>query len=137
MNKQRKIIGLIAISTLIFSIGWTIAEGGAKTNSATASALAEGNVAVLVNVTKVSTHSIPKEVIALGSLSAVQKVTLSAQTDGMISTIYFKNGQEVAKGMPVIQQDNTTANADYQTSVTDLQLSRKTYQRDLQVGDAI
>ena len=137
MNKSSKIIGLITASAVLLSICWNIADGEKSATVAAAAAHVTASNAVLVNVAKVKTASIPKEVTALGSLSAVQKVTLSAQTDGMVAKIYFKNGQDVGKGMPVLQQDNTQANADYQTAVTDLKLSRKTYQRDLKVPDAL
>lgn len=136
MKKSSKIIGLIIAAASVVSVAWNIADGE-KSDPAVANSKAATDNAVLVNITQVKSHSIPKEVNALGSLSAVEKVTLSAQTDGMVSKINFKNGQEVAKSMPVLEQDNTQANADYQTALTDLRLARKTYERDLQVGDAI
>ncbi len=84
---------------------------------------------IVVSVSQVGTSTIPNKVPALGSLSAIQQVTISAEVDGRISAIYFTNGSEVAKGMPIIQLDNQKAKADYQSAVTDLQLDQSKYER--------
>lgn len=87
------------------------------------------NQAVVVEIARVVAGDIPKSIEALGSLSAVQNVTISAETSGRISAINFKDGQSVAKGMPIVQLDDQQAQADYQTAVTEYQLALQKYNR--------
>ncbi|AML49109.1 efflux transporter periplasmic adaptor subunit [Coxiella burnetii] len=84
---------------------------------------------VSVDVAKVKTADIPNTVNALGSLSAVKVVTISAESDGRIAEIHFKSGQEVDTGMPIVQLDNAQAQADYQSAVTAMKLARTKYER--------
>ncbi len=60
---------------------------------------------ILVNVAQVKMADIPNMVSALGSLSAVQVVTISAESDGRIAEIHFKRGQEVDQGMSIVGLD--------------------------------
>jgi membrane fusion protein, multidrug efflux system len=91
-------------------------------------------VAQTVQTDKVAVADLPQTVLSLGSLSAVSKVTLSPQTDGRIANVFFKNGQQVAKGMPVVQLDDTLAQADYEKAKTGLQLAKLNYQRSARLG---
>lgn len=84
---------------------------------------------ILVDVTQVTTADIPNSVSALGSLSAVQVVTISAESDGRIAGIHFKSGQEVEQGMPIVELDHVQAQADYQSAVTAMKLARTKYNR--------
>lgn len=90
---------------------------------------------ILVQVAKVSQHAIPNQVTALGTLSAVQTVTLSSESDGRIAKIYFKNGQQVAIGMPIIQLDNAATKAAYDKAVTQLDLDRSKLERSLKLPE--
>ena len=85
--------------------------------------------AVSVNVAKVSLQNIPQTVAALGSLSAQKAVLISAQENGQVGAIYFKDGQRVGAGMPILQQDNTQAKANYAQAVTTYQVAKQKYQR--------
>lgn len=87
------------------------------------------NTRFSVSVAKVSTMDVSQDIHALGSLSAINRVTLSAEVAGRVSAIFFKNGQEVTKGMPVAQLDNASDKAAYQSSLASLNLSRQKYQR--------
>ena len=84
---------------------------------------------IFVDVTQVKTADIPNIVSALGSLSAVRIVTISAESNGRISGIHFKSGQEVDQGMPIVELDNAQAQADYQSAVTTMNLARIKYER--------
>ena len=92
---------------------------------------------VLVNAIKVSTAPMPKAVSSLGTLEAIRHVTISSETDGKVSNIYFKNGDQVTKGMPIAQIDNQQEQAAYQKAVTVLKLDQQKYARYLAAGDAI
>lgn len=88
-----------------------------------------GEQPILVNVAQVKTADIPNSVNALGSLSAVRVVTISAEADGKIAGIHFKSGQEVDQGMPILELDNAQVEADYQSAVTNMKLARTKYER--------
>lgn len=92
---------------------------------------------IRVNDAKVAAADIPNSVNTLGSLSAVQVVTVSSESAGRVAQTHFKSGQQVAKSMPIVQLDNAQAEADYQSAVTALNLSRLKYQRSKLVPTAI
>ena len=117
--KNAGIIRAFAGLVLFASLSWGAPAASSSTAPATPS------LATPVEVAPVVTTNIPKEVSSLGSLVAIQQVTISPEVDGRIAKILFKNGQKVAKGMPIIQLDDTQATAEYQKAVTALQLSRK------------
>lgn len=87
------------------------------------------NAPIVVNVTKSTTLDVPEFIQALGTLSAVDSVTLSSEVSGRIAKIYFKNGQTVGAGMPVLQLDNSKDQATYDSYVAELDLSRHKYER--------
>lgn len=91
-----------------------------------------------VQVTTVSQQNIPQTVSAIGSLSAPEVVTISAQADGRISAIHFKDGQQVGEGMPIVQMANTKAQADYNSAVAAWKVAQTKYDRSkLLVNEAI
>jgi membrane fusion protein (multidrug efflux system) len=124
--------------TVIFSlifvfIGWNSAIAADSSKKKEAAQVAQP--AIVVNVTKVTSGTIPKKIEALGGLTAVEKVTISAETAGRVETINFKDGQQVAKGMPIVQLDNQQAEADYQSAVTAYHLASQKYERSKSLVD--
>jgi membrane fusion protein (multidrug efflux system) len=108
----------------------------AKTSQASATAPAKKQTnaaAVVVQVAKVKQAAIPIEIEALGSLSAVDVVTISTESDGRVQKVYFKNGQQVGKDMPILKLDSSQAQANYDSAVTTLNLNRSKYQRALKL----
>lgn len=94
--------------------------------------------AVPVKTAPVSVQTIPQSVGTLGSLVALQVATISAQENGRITAIHFKDGQQVASGMPIVQMDNAQAQADYVTAVAAWQLAVTKYNRSkLLINEAI
>lgn len=89
--------------------------------------------AVAVNVAKVTYGDIPQAITALGSLSALKHVIISSEVPGRVSAINFKDGQQVGRGMPIVQLDNQQAAALYQTAVTQFHLARQKYERSKQL----
>lgn len=100
-----------------------------KTEQPKAAPQTDGREPIYVSVAESTATSIPNTLDALGSLSAVQTVTISAEVDGRISAINFKSGQTVGSGMPILQLDDAQAKADYQSAVTALNLARSKYRR--------
>lgn len=93
---------------------------------------------VPVKTVPVAIQTIPQAVGTLGSLSALQVATISAQGDGRITAIHFKDGQQVASGMPIVQMDDAQAQADYVTAVAAWQVALTKYNRSkLLINEAI
>ena len=92
---------------------------------------------IVVSVGKVEKKDLPQYLHALGTLNAIDVVTISSVTDGRISNIEFKNGQAVEKGMPIVLLDNQQVVANYETAKTNLDLANKKYSRSTKLGDAI
>lgn len=130
---MRSYFKLIIIAALILCVApLTLVLSAAKAKKPQQDS-ASGVTPIAVNVTQVSTSNVPILIKALGTLSAVQVVTISSVADGRINNIYFKDGQQVGKGMPIVQLDNAQAKADYQSAVTALNLARTKYQRSKQL----
>jgi len=131
MMKRRKLTwlvsGLVVISGIaLIPVCLSKAKASAKQKQ---SLKAQVHSAIVVNAEQIGTSSIPLSVPALGSLSAVQSVTVSAEVDGRVDKLFFKNGQQVGKNMPIVQLNNAKAQADYQSAVTALNLARQKYNR--------
>ena len=86
---------------------------------------------ISVNVVAVRKTTLSKEVMAIGTLVATRFVTISSEVNGRIAKIFFKDGQAVAKGMPIVKLDDAAAKANYESAVTTLNLSKTKYQRAL------
>lgn len=111
---------------LFLCTGCAVASGSSTPSKPKASLV---NQAVVVQVAKVINQPIPIYVNALGSLSAVNSVTISTETAGRVAAIFFSNGQQVGKDMPIMKLDDSEAKANYNSAVTTLDLSRRNYQR--------
>ncbi len=122
MNKSVKICLLL----LSFVLSISFAAKNEQAQSANEDAVA-------VNVAKVTSGDIPQTIMALGGLSALKYVVISAETAGRVSAINFKDGQQVGRGMPIVQLDNQQATALYQTAVTQFHLARQKYERSKQL----
>lgn len=119
----RRLTFLSCLTTLAFSLAFF--ESSVLASSKKRSL----NQPVVVEVARVATGDIPKSIEALGTLSAVQNVTISSEVSGRIAAINFKDGQSVAKGMPIVQLNDQQAQADYQTAVTEYKLALQKYNR--------
>jgi len=84
---------------------------------------------IAVQTSPVQFSDVPVFIDALGSLTAEQAVTISSEVDGRIQHIYFTNGQQVGKNMPIIQLNNSVEQANYNIAVTALNLSRSVLAR--------
>lgn len=91
--------------------------------------VAAKNVPVNVEVADVTHMNMPQHVFSVGSLVALQSVTISSEVDGRVKRIFFEDGQFVKKGSAVLQLDSDQAKADLVSAKTELTLSKATYQR--------
>lgn len=126
--KSGILAGLFAVFFPIIAFSGSVSSGKSAPQASEA-ALKAGQKPIVVNTIHVTAQDIPKIINALGGLSATQKVVISPETSGLISTINFKSGQQVTKGMPIVLLGNQQAKADYQASVTQYQLALQKYER--------
>lgn len=87
------------------------------------------NAPIVVQASPIQFGNVPIYIDALGSLTAEESVTISSEVDGRISHIYFANGQQVGKNMPIVKFNNSVEQANYNIAVSDLNLARSTLRR--------
>lgn len=83
---------------------------------------------------KVTQMPVFEQVQTFGNLVAVQNVTISTEVAGKVSNIFFKDGQRVKKDALLLQLDNTQAKADLISAQADLALSKRNYERYVQLN---
>lgn len=81
----------------------------------------------------VSTTTIDETYSTFGTLAAIQKVTVSSDSDSRVTKIFFKNGQLVSKDTPLIQMDDSNAKAELAVNQANLALAEATYKRNAQL----
>ena len=82
------------------------------------------NQPIAVQTSAVQYSDAPIYIDSLGSLTAEETVTISSEVKARIDHIFFSNGQQVGKNMPIIQLNNSVEQANYNIAVTNLNLSR-------------
>jgi membrane fusion protein (multidrug efflux system) len=66
---------------------------------------------------------------AVGTLRAVRGVDLANQVDGVVRSINFVSGDEVAAGAPLIQLDDSVEQADLKSAIADHRRAAADYER--------
>ncbi len=89
-------------------------------------------------VETVSTAPVTKErrersVESVGSLRAVQGADLSTEESGMVTKIFFENGQEVKEGDLLLELDTQTEQANLRSAEAEADLARTVYDRTKQL----
>ncbi|MDR8398305.1 efflux RND transporter periplasmic adaptor subunit [Paraburkholderia sp. USG1] len=77
-----------------------------------------------VSAVRVEPRSVPDELQAVGSLSAVQEVLLAPDTAGRVTAIRFEAGQVVAQGAPLVQLYDAPEQADRAAAVARADFAR-------------
>lgn len=126
---MKKLIALILV-LIIATVTWALYQSHQKK-------LEQANIIekITVATTPVRVSEISEKFTTFGSMEAIQKVVISPDDDSRVTKIYFKNGQLVTKGTPIIQLDDSVAKADLATKKATLALAKRTYERHLQLFD--
>jgi membrane fusion protein (multidrug efflux system) len=66
---------------------------------------------------------------AVGSLTAVQGVTVSSEVAGKVTKIHFESGEPVEEGQLLVELDITTEEAQLAAAVADVQLAKLIFER--------
>lgn len=123
MNKRAVISATLVISAL--AIGW-----GYKHKQVTAIMATE---AAWVKVTKVEEATVPKEVRAIGTLTA-HSVDIISEIAGHVDTVYFQDGAAVKQGDVLIKLDDSIYKAKNESAQAKLKLSELNFKRIDQLG---
>jgi membrane fusion protein, multidrug efflux system len=86
----------------------------------------DNNQPVPVTVEPVTRQNVPVYLTALGTVQALNNVTINPQVAGQMMTINFKEGQAVKKGDVIAQIDPRTFQAAYDQAVAKAQQDRAT-----------
>ncbi len=73
-------------------------------------------------------------VTEIGSLRALQGVDVAPQVGGVIRAIRFESDQDVEKGAPLVQIDDSVEQADLKANLANLRNAELTYQRQQQLA---
>lgn len=86
-----------------------------------------------VSVQAITAHleSWQKTIQVVGSLSASQSTLIKAETSGRITAIYFRSGEDVKAGTPLLQLNPTILNAQLDAAKAATKLSKADYDRGL------
>ena len=86
-----------------------------------------------VAVAVARTESWTPKIAEIGSLRAVQGVDVAPQVGGVIRAIRFESDQEVKKGAPLVEIDDSIEQADLKANLANLRNAEMTYQRQQQL----
>jgi len=105
--------------------------GASEASSAAASKAAPSPAATAVNVevAHVLRTEMPQTITAVGSLRSDESVTLRPEVAGRISAIDFQEGQQVAKGKPLVRLDPSVAQAELDQARANMTLAEAKYNR--------
>lgn len=82
-----------------------------------------------VQATKALAEQWQQKIEATGSLSANQGVTVSPETSGIVTEIFFKSGDYVEKNTPLVQLDPSVERATLASALSQIPLDESDYQR--------
>ncbi len=84
---------------------------------------------VVVEAGPVTRTALPLGITTVGSLRSDESVTLRPEVAGRISAILFKEGQQVAKGAPLVRLDPSVTAAEVAQARANLTLAKAKYDR--------
>jgi membrane fusion protein, multidrug efflux system len=102
--------------------------GGPNGPSASAGGRGPGGP-VGVEVAKVETMALSEDAVAVGTLRANEIVVMKPELAGRIAKIGFVDGGRVAKGLMLVQLDNSVALAEVEQAKAELGLAQSNFQR--------
>lgn len=112
-----KLIGIAVVVVVAGLLAWRFAGQGGQPRGAQR---APGDAPIPVTVVAAEARDVPLFLTALGTVQALNTVTVSAQVGGQLQAVHFREGQEVKKGDLIAEIDPRT----YQSAL-DQALARK------------
>lgn len=90
---------------------------------------AQGRPPLPVEIAKAVSEQVSDDIAAIGTLLADESVDIAPETNGRVSAILFKDGEQVAAAQPLFQLDTELANADLAEARARLSLAETNYNR--------
>lgn len=101
-----KLIAIVVVVLIAALVGWRML-GSAGSGSGTRGGDAD-DTPIPVTVVAATTEDVPLYLTALGTVQALNTVTVSAQVSGQLQAVHFAEGQEVRKGDLIAEIDPRT-----------------------------
>jgi membrane fusion protein (multidrug efflux system) len=120
---------LYAAAILLVAVGAVAGLKALQIGTLIASADDKGIPVETVSTTEVIKEKWERSVESVGSLRAVQGADLSTESSGVITKIYFENGQEVKQGDMLLELDHETESANLRSAEAEADLARTVYER--------
>ncbi|MDE2577568.1 MAG: efflux RND transporter periplasmic adaptor subunit [Hyphomicrobiales bacterium] len=95
---------------------------------------AAGQPTQTVAVAEAKTQTWTPQFSAIGTVRAVQGVDIAPQVGGVIRAIRFDSAQDVQKGAPLVELDDSTEQADLKSAQAQLRNAQQTYERQAQLN---
>ena len=99
---------------------------------------AQGSIApppISVTVAESKEGQWNKRIKAIGTLIAIQGVNISSEVSGIVKSINFQSGQEVKKGLLLVELDNQSEVASLRSAKSQYDVDYSRYQRFIQLKD--
>jgi len=126
MNRRALAVILLAIVAVVAALAgfkyWRVSSMIAK-------AAAFGEPAESVQVAAARPITWQQEASAAGTVVAQEYVTLSNELSGAVAEVYFRSGQVVAAGQPLLALDTRTERAELRSAEADIGLAKLTVER--------
>lgn len=133
----KKVIGIIIILIVIFLIALPklniFNSEEANAQQAPAAAPAGGGTSIPVNATVVKTRKLENKIRVTGSVLANEAIQLRSEMSGMVSKIYFKEGDKVKKGELLVRINDEELRAQLDRLKYTLQLYQESENRQKQL----
>ena len=105
MSRGKVIVGIVAL-VLVGLLGWRMFGSGGESGSMSAKRGSGGDdPPVPVTAVAAVAQDVPVFLTALGTVQALNTVTVSAQVSGQLQAVHFAEGQEVKKGDLIAEID--------------------------------
>jgi len=88
-----------------------------------------------VAVTEVTPHSFDHYIQTQGSVEAENNIAVTAQTPGVVTQVYVKEGQQVSKGQLLAQTENSMMVQGIEAQKSQLELAKAVYERQKNLWD--
>ncbi len=124
INKQFRITLLILVIIFSLIIAWNIIR-----HYLIAQAIEAAQPVIAVSTATAQLGTWHPSLNAIGTLAAINGVSVSSQASGNVVTINFQSGQKVKKGDLLIQIDDRSEQAALQTNLANLKFAEVTYLR--------
>jgi len=127
MKRNKKLIVVVTILCVIFggTLAWYVLK-----KTLIHHFLANFELpAAAVTTTTVKTETWNPTLRAVGSLKAVNGVEVNSDVSGQVTEIYFKSGQMVNKGDPLVQLDDSVDQQTLNTDIAQLSLNTMNFKR--------